>query len=51
MDQRSIEFEVGYGLEGDLTDYQCNQIIQNFMIPQMKSARVDQALHLALDQL
>jgi len=51
MDQRRIEFEVGYGLEGIITDYRSNDIIQNYMLPEMKSARVDQAINFALDQI
>jgi len=35
-DQRRIEFEVGYGLEGLLTDLTCQRIQQGLMIPYFK---------------
>lgn len=33
MDQRRIEFETGYGTETVLTDYQCVQLQQEYMVP------------------
>jgi uncharacterized protein len=51
MDQRRIEFEVGYGLEGILPDITCHNIIQSHMIPQMKEGRVFDALTSALTQV
>ncbi len=37
MDQRRIEFETGYGTEQVLTDYQCVQLQQDYMIPHFKN--------------
>lgn len=51
MDQRRIEIEVGYGLEGTLTDIETSWIIENHMIPLMRSRDADGALHSALSQL
>jgi uncharacterized protein len=36
MDQRRIEFETGYGTETVLTDYECVEMQQTYMIPQFK---------------
>lgn len=35
-DQRRIEFETGYGTESVLSDYQCVQIQQDYMVPYFK---------------
>ncbi|WCL50140.1 TPM domain-containing protein [Leptospira sp. GIMC2001] len=35
-DDRKMRIEVGYGLEGTLTDLYCNRIIQNIFIPNFK---------------
>jgi len=40
-DQRRIEFEVGYGLEGLLTDLTCQRIQQGLMIPYFKKGDYD----------
>ena len=37
LDQRRIEFETGYGTETILTDYQCVQIQQEYMIPHFRN--------------
>jgi uncharacterized protein len=51
MNQRRIEFEVGYGLEGVLTDLQCGRIIRETMTPLMKSGAYAQAINGALDDV
>lgn len=38
MDTRSLRIEVGYGLEGVLTDTKCGLIIRNFIAPEFKNA-------------
>lgn len=37
--ERKIRIEVGYGLEGDLTDTKCGMIIRNIMAPKFQSGR------------
>ena len=41
MDQRRMEFEVGYGLEGILTDAVCKRIQEVYMVPLAKEGRFD----------
>lgn len=41
MDQRRMEFEVGYGLEGMLTDAVCKRIQEEYMVPLAKEGRID----------
>ena len=36
MDERELRIEVGYGLEGLLTDAKCGLIIRNVIIPEFK---------------
>lgn len=43
-DQRRIEFEVGYGLEGLFPDIICYRIQQKAMVPALKQNHYDQAL-------
>lgn len=38
-DDRKIRIEVGYGLEGVLTDAKCSQIIRNEITPEFKSGK------------
>lgn len=38
MDQRRMEFEVGYGLEGILTDAVCKRIQEEYMVLLLKKA-------------
>lgn len=40
-DQRRIEFETGYGLEGDLPDVVCFRIQQHIMLPHFKQRDYD----------
>jgi uncharacterized protein len=41
---RKMRIEVGYGLEGTLTDAQCGQIIRNVMTPQFKGGNYDRGI-------
>lgn len=36
MEERRVEIEVGYGLEGDLTDGMCGEILDKYIIPKFK---------------
>ena len=38
--ERKARIEVGYGLEGDLTDAQANRIMQNSIVPLFKNRRM-----------
>jgi uncharacterized protein len=42
--QRKIRIEVGYGLEGKLTDLVSGRIIRNVIVPQFKAGRFDQGI-------
>lgn len=42
--QRKIRIEVGYGLEGKLTDLVSGRIIRNVIAPQFKAGRFDQGI-------
>lgn len=44
MDQRRIEFETGYGLEGILPDAKCFQIQQDYMVPRFKEGNYGQGM-------
>lgn len=48
---RKVRIEVGYGLEGVLTDVYCKRIIQDIMIPHFKKEDYPMGIRLALDQL
>ncbi|MBX3239996.1 MAG: TPM domain-containing protein [Chitinophagaceae bacterium] len=37
LDQRRMEFEIGYGLEGILTDVTCKRIQEQYMVPHAKA--------------
>jgi uncharacterized protein len=41
---RKIRIEVGYGLEGKLTDLTAGRIIRNVMVPQFKMGQFDQGI-------
>lgn len=41
---RKIRIEVGYGLEGKLTDLTAGRIIRNVMVPEFKMGRFDQGI-------
>ena len=42
--EHKVRIEVGYGLEGTLTDAQSSVIIQSIMLPQFKQGRVEQGI-------
>jgi uncharacterized protein len=44
MKDHKVRIEVGYGLEGTLTDANASQIITNTIVPQMKSGDTDGAV-------
>ena len=39
--ERKVRIEVGYGLEGELTDAQCSQIIQQVILPEFRRGDFD----------
>jgi uncharacterized protein len=41
---RKIRIEVGYGLEGSLTDLMAGRIIRNVIVPQFKAGKFDQGV-------
>ena len=43
-DQRRMEFETGYGLEGVLPDVLCHRIQQEYMVPRAKEENYDAAV-------
>lgn len=51
MDQRRFEIEVGYGLEGTVTDAKASQIIRHHMIPTIRKNGVDQAVIIGFREL
>ena len=50
-DNREITFEVGYGLEGELTDGLCKLIQKRRMIPPMKEGRYGEGLLAGLEEV
>ena len=42
--ERKIRIEVGYGLEGSLTDLRSGQIIRNVIVPQFRSGNIDRGV-------
>jgi len=42
--ERKVRIEVGYGLEGKLTDALSHQIIQNLILPQFKAGHYEQGI-------
>ncbi|ANH79616.1 hypothetical protein A8C56_00280 [Niabella ginsenosidivorans] len=51
MDQRRMEFEVGYGLEGKLTDLVPKQIQEVYMVPYAKKGDYDAAVLNGVEQV
>jgi uncharacterized membrane protein YgcG len=49
MDQRRVEFKTGYGLEEILTDKECVDIQQQFMVPEFKSGDYNRGIIAGLD--
>lgn len=46
---RTIDIEVGYGLEGQLTDLAAKRIIEEVIVPRMKAGQADEAITLGTD--
>lgn len=42
--ERKLRIEVGYGLEGRLTDLMAGRIIRDVIVPQFKAGRIDQGV-------
>ncbi len=42
--ERKVRIEVGYGLEGQLTDLQSNQIIQGIILPDFRQGQLEQGI-------
>ncbi|MEZ4870688.1 MAG: TPM domain-containing protein [Bdellovibrionales bacterium] len=51
MNDRKLRIEVGQGLEGTLTDVYSNRIIQQTIVPLLKSGNIDQAIYLGAYQI
>jgi uncharacterized membrane protein YgcG len=49
MDQRRVEFKTGYGLEEILTDKECVDIQQQFMVPEFKRGDYNRGVVAGLD--
>jgi len=45
VDEQQWRIEVGYGLEGDLTDIESNRIAQQFLVPQMQQGNYGEAIY------
>ena len=44
-DDRKLRIEVGFGLEGDLTDARAGQIIRNVIVPRFKTGDFNSGVH------
>ena len=51
LDIRKVKIEVGYGVEGVLTDAACKDIIEENMIPEFKAGNYDAGLVAGLNQI
>lgn len=45
MDEKKVKIEVGYGLEGDMTDIKSGYIIRNIIIPEFKKGQFGEGLY------
>ncbi|MDP1675371.1 MAG: TPM domain-containing protein [Bacteroidota bacterium] len=50
-DDRKVSIEVGYGLEGVLTDAICNQIIRNEILPEFKDGNYTKGISAAVETM
>jgi uncharacterized protein len=50
-DDRKVRIEVGYGLEGAITDYTASSIIENNIVPNFKSGNYYRGLDEAIDKI
>lgn len=51
LQDRTLRIEVGYGLEGVLTDIATKRIIEDFIIPQLRQDNLAGAIHAGVDQM
>lgn len=51
MSERQMRIEVGYGLEGSLTDVEANWIIQNVMVPNFKENKYYEGIDQSVDKI
>lgn len=51
LEDREVRIEVGYGLEGVLTDVYCNRVIRDTMIPYFKEERYEEGLYFGLKEI
>jgi uncharacterized protein len=51
MQDRKLRIEVGYGLEGVLTDADSSRIIQETIVPKMRAGDVDGAIQAGVDRM
>lgn len=50
-DDRKVRIEVGYGLEGDLTDARSSEIIRNDIVPRIRAGDRDGAVQAGVDAI
>jgi len=50
-DDRAVRIEVGYGLEGRLTDLLAGRIVDQIVVPNFKAGRFDEGFTLAVDAI
>jgi uncharacterized protein len=51
IQDRKMRLEVGYGLEGELTDYFCSQVINDTMKPHFRAGQFEEGISLALSEV
>ncbi len=51
MKERQMRIEVGYGLEGSLTDVEANWIVQNVMVPNFKENKYYEGIDQSVDKI
>ncbi len=51
MTDHKVRIEVGYGLEGDLTDAQASQIVSKTILPAVRAGDFDRAIQGGVDQM
>ena len=50
-DDRKMRIEVGYGLEGDLTDVQCGRILRNVLRPAFRGGEFGRGIEEGIDAI
>ncbi len=51
VNDRKVRIEVGYGLEGILTDVYCNRVIRDIMIPEFKKGNMELGIEMGTNEL